>query len=114
VRVYCRKRENHPLIKEINAGIRRERDKATPMQAIRIPDIRLIILNVSKLMQDRTDPSDPQRNTHQAVDPKKIPATKPNEEYIDVPGNTIPKPGKIATKKISVSGFAMAMATMDK
>ena len=89
------------------------RNRAIPMLAIRIPETWFINRNVSELMHARTEPREPHRNIHHAVEPQKIPATNSIEETSDAPGKTIPKPGRIATKNSSVRGFAMAMATIE-
>jgi hypothetical protein len=85
-----------------------------PKQEISSPDTRLINARFAVLMRERTDPMDPQSTTHHTVDPKKTPATNSAADRNEVPWITTPYPGKITKKKIRVSGFAIARATMDR
>ena len=86
----------------------------TPKQTINTPEIRLITRKCPVLIRERTEPIEPQRMIHQSVEPKNTPPTNSDAEKTEFSRYTTPKPGRIATKKMSVNGFAIAIATIDK
>jgi hypothetical protein len=85
-----------------------------PKQEISSPETWLINARFAVLMRERTDPMDPQSTTHHTVEPKKTPATNSAADKKEVPWITTPYPGKITKKKTSVSGFAIARATIER
>jgi hypothetical protein len=80
--------ENAHTVKDYPPGyvvITRRRSMPAPKQEISIPDTRLINPRFFPLMRVRTVPTDPQRITHQATDPKNTPETNSTAERTEFP-----------------------------
>jgi hypothetical protein len=108
--IICRYYGTGPVIPGRNST----RSITAPKQQIIRPDIWLISLRLPALIRERTDPSELQSRTHHAAEPQKTPVTNSvTKEGVSLP-RTTPNPGKMATKKMIVSGFASVMASMER
>src|SRR5208337_690985 len=90
------------------------RNITAPTQTMKKPEARLIRTKLPVLIRDLTEPITPHIMIHHATEPARNPPTNSTAANSVVPPITKPKPGRVTIRKMMVSGFAIAIATIER